>query len=431
MVGLFCGCTGTGASSDGPGAPPDVPEVVLNEVPDLGWATRIVQEPTSFSALMQRDGRERWVRWHAHDWSWDAATAEAHGDWQRRLALLELRADLQHLSTAATERLVTSWQARGTLGDDLGARTVLAMAKVCEAKASSAAASTGEEAVDTELADQVGPLVEGLPPDEAQAVREGARFQQRRWEKAEGGFLEARIRKKKDAGLWMFGDRELERADFVGNLVEVDADGNEVRVWQDPCIPWHGMYSLYKTDHPRAQLAAADPQDLGTSLFSERFVDISQLGLSTTPPTTDDPQAAREEVRVLDATLDATRALLEKEADPDGLALLQQIRPLRRLRQEVLVDRARSDLRAGRVQRAYATLLLARDVTEREIGPANGPALFALLAEANLRAGRSREALDALQPLVARFPETAATREIISDLVVLEGMDRTGDSKEQ
>ena len=128
--------------------------------------------------------------------------------------------------------------------------------------------------------------------------------------------------------------------------------------------------------------------------------------------------------------MDATRAHLEQSASPDGLALLQQIQPLSRLRQEVLVDRARRDLRAGHVQRAYATLLLARDVTERGIGPANGPALYVLLAEANLRAGRTREALDALQPVVDVIPESTATREILSDLVVLEGMDRTGDSKE-
>lgn len=389
-------------------------------MPDLGWATRIVQEPAGFNALMLT-GRDTWIRLHAHDYSWHEVD---HKGWQRRLALLELRLDLQRVATTATDTLVTTWIARGTLEDDLGARTVRAAARACQVQAEAMADGAPPSR------ERIAPLVTDLPADEQRAVLEASRFQQRIWETDDHQPLKAHIQRRHIDGLWMFGPDRPTSSTFVDLYKEPSADEEAGRTWQDPCLAWHGMYALYKTDHPRDGLAAAAPDALSTTLFSARGVDPTQLGLSVDVPDVDDPEAAREEVRRMDHILDGTRALLEAQADPDGLAVLQQVRPLAHLRQDVLVDRARRDLRAGHHRRAYATLLLARDVTEREIGVANGPALFALLAEANLRAGRSREALDALQPLVARFPETAATREIVSDLVVLEGMDRTGDSKE-
>jgi len=117
-------------------------------------------------------------------------------------------------------------------------------------------------------------------------------------------------------------------------------------------------------------------------------------------------------------------------ASDDGAALITEIGLIERLRAEVLVARARRDLRAGHPHRALATLSLARDVTSREIGPSNGLSLIALLAEANLSAGRAREALDALQILTAARPEARGAQELVGDLSVLRGLDRQGDSKE-
>ena len=69
-------------------------------------------------------------------------------------------------------------------------------------------------------------------------------------------------------------------------------------------------------------------------------------------------------------------------------------------------------------------------MTERDVGAANAPALYVLLAEARLKTGRTRQALDALEPLTARVPTVASAKELVGDLAVLESMGRVGDSKE-
>ncbi|MEL6350094.1 MAG: hypothetical protein AAFV53_43745, partial [Myxococcota bacterium] len=75
--------------------------------------------------------------------------------------------------------------------------------------------------------------------------------------------------------------------------------------------------------------------------------------------------------------------------------------------------------------------LMAMDMQGgRQIGALNPPGLFVLLAEANLRTGRSREALDMLDPLKEAYPEVKGLNETLGDLVVLEGLERIGDSKE-
>ena len=77
-----------------------------------------------------------------------------------------------------------------------------------------------------------------------------------------------------------------------------------------------------------------------------------------------------------------------------------------------------------------ATLDLARDVTVRDVGPANKPTLYALQAEVRLRSSRTREALDALQALAGAYPEIGGLRELAGDLAILRALDRSGDSKE-
>ncbi len=397
-----------------PGIPAE-PEVRPAE---LGWATGIVTHPETFSALMDETSREGWIAVHAHDLD-SAKSAFAENSpasaWAS-FARGQERLDLQRLTSEAALRLVRTWEERGSLPEGPGPVFFAAYAATC-----------GHRPADAWVA--------RLPVAE-RAWFEGTAPWPWKSEAADVAQEGARIRYATPPG------EAWKRPPFTDRVVETDGAGQTVRTWQDPCLPSrlapadtgvaHRVLNTYE-DGLELHLNPDHQPDLSKlvhTLFSARGVSTDALGLPDDVPASDDPEAAREEVRALDAVLDATRAHLEQSASPDGLALLQQIQPLSRLRQEVLVDRARRDLRAGHVQRAYATLLLARDVTERGIGPANGPALYVLLAEANLRAGRTREALDALQPVVDVIPESTATREILSDLVVLEGMDRTGDSKE-
>jgi hypothetical protein len=157
---------------------------------------------------------------------------------------------------------------------------------------------------------------------------------------------------------------------------------------------------------------------------------LRKLGLGTNTSASDDADTAREEVRLLDAGLDTWRTELVAEATDEGRGLLDDLGLLERFRQEWLVTRARAALESDHPHQALAYLDLARDVSTREIGPRNSPALMALMAEAHLRLGHTREALDPLQLLADAHPETIGLRETLGDLAVLRGVDRNGDSKE-
>jgi hypothetical protein len=52
------------------------------------------------------------------------------------------------------------------------------------------------------------------------------------------------------------------------------------------------------------------------------------------------------------------------------------------------------------------------------------------MAEAALRTGRAREALDALTPLRDGWPEVLPVIELINDLVVLDSLGEVGQSSE-
>lgn len=145
----------------------------------------------------------------------------------------------------------------------------------------------------------------------------------------------------------------------------------------------------------------------------------------------DDPEAARASLRALDQALDAWRASLDATAPPEGRAVVDELRLAGVLRSRLLVGVAAAALEDARPHQALLMATLARDLQQpRTIGPLNPPALFVVLAEANLRTGRTREALDALQVLAEAWPELVGVDEIVGDLAVLEGLDRQGDSKE-
>ena len=135
--------------------------------------------------------------------------------------------------------------------------------------------------------------------------------------------------------------------------------------------------------------------------------------------------------RSLDAELDAWRVSAAAGASADGRALLDDLRLVDGARARALVDLAVSALDAGRPACALAYGQLALDhESPRAVGPVNSPTLFAVVASAHLRVGRTREALDALDVLDDQWPELAGLDDTLGTLVVLEGLDRRGDSRE-
>jgi hypothetical protein len=136
-------------------------------------------------------------------------------------------------------------------------------------------------------------------------------------------------------------------------------------------------------------------------------------------------------VRALDARLDAWEAEQVAAATPEGQALYRDLQLVPVYRSRLLVEQTRRALQDGRPHQALAIAQRALDVEHaRSVGPINPPELFALLAEANLRTGRTREAKDALAVLLPGWPWLRGLDETLGDLAVLEGIGRGGDSKE-
>ncbi len=159
------------------------------------------------------------------------------------------------------------------------------------------------------------------------------------------------------------------------------------------------------------------------------------LGLPLAPPdagSPDNPDQAQDVLAAFDRALSARADAWSDGAGVEGRDLLEDLRLADVFRSRALVSLARDALLAGQPRSALVFALAARDMgAPRSIGPASPPELFALTAEAQLRAGRSREALDALQVLVQVDPQVLGLAETIGDLSVLETLNRRGDSKER
>jgi hypothetical protein len=166
-------------------------------------------------------------------------------------------------------------------------------------------------------------------------------------------------------------------------------------------------------------------------VIGARAPSLRRLGVGTNPHAGDDPVSAREEVASLDAGLSSWRESIVVDATAEGLAILDDLQLIGRFRQEYLTTRARYALLEARPRQALAYLDAARDPSDPSAGAANSPIFWALLAESQLRTGRAREALDALQVLSGAHPEVLGLREVVGSLAVLRGLDRAGDSKEE
>lgn len=415
LAAALLGCTGS--------PPADAP----SPAPELGWVTTMVGEPSRFSTLMDTSARTGWIALHGHDhltaigaFEADPAPESKVGAQRSWLAEAALHDDLQRLVGKASDRLFSAWEARGALPP--GAIEARALAARCAGMAPPTTLPEGWPALGSGPPDAA--FVEALPPGP--------------WRER----LAAHVTATRSAD-------EL-RALAAKPAVVVAAEGFE-RAWYDPCV--HATLARAARaaagDDPTATMRGWD--DPAGSLFAP-WLDAADLaaqldagaepgagstrleaalGLPAATPDTDDADVARAEIREADARLAAARARLLDGASDDAAALIEQIGALDQLRARVLTARARRDLRAGHARRALATTSMARDVTSRSVGPSNGPALIALLAEANLDTGRAREALDALQILVQARPEAIGAREIVGDLSILRGLDRHGDSKEQ
>lgn len=433
------------ACSGGPTEDPTVAEAAVATVPPadlhgLGWVSRVALQPADFEALVARS-KEGWIALHANDAqaAWTRFGDDRIGRARAAITLAVLYADLSRLSGRVAESLFSQWSAKGGLpaGDD--APMVAALAAAC----------SGGETAGTWANKVKGPadmpiaqvMVQGRFPTEASGSGPyGRRLMVHRTARAslDPAALVAAAR----APVAVVAEKDFERqfwdpcvyrtlSELWLDRAERDLGGSGWKVVAHLAAPSVGLEgSLFApwptTEDLRAELMVAD----GLGLLGSRSPSMRRLGVGTRTSPNDDADAARQEVEALDAGLDAWAKKLDEQAPDEGRALLRDLGLVARFRQEWLVTRARLALAEEHPLMALVYVELARDHAARGIGPANPAALYAVGAEARLRLGHTREALDALHVVVEAHPEVVGLKETLDDLAVLQGISREGDSKE-
>ena len=406
------------------------PQQEVGETPLEGsWIAQVVRDPAAFTQVVDAD-REAWIALHRSDLP-AAAAGGGPAALRARWELADLYADLGRLSALAWQSTAATWESRTGIpkGSALPWFAALAAGELGAAERAGAWLDRAGEAADPAVRRAAAWLAdgaEGPPPADNPLVE--------RW------LAHAAARDGGEAGAL--------REWAASPLLSERGEGGARRDFYDPQALW----TLAERTRPDPE---ALPEGLEGLLFSGcldgadleaerrrlagggapgslcmRGASWEALGLDPLPGAEDDPERARATVRALDRALDPWAAALAESAG-EGRELLDQLGLVPLLRSRALLAMARGALEAEHPRQALALAQLALDLEHpRDLSPVNAPGLFAVLAEAKLLTGHSREALDALQVLVDAYPEAAGVDEIVGDLAILQAMDRRGDSKE-
>ena len=393
------------------------------------WIAQVVGDPAAFTRVVDAD-REAWIALHRSDLP-AAARGEGPAAIRARWELAKLYADLGRLDALAWQSTAATWESRTGIpqGSALPWFAALAAGELGAAERAAAWLTRATDAADPAVRQAAAWLAggaEGAPPADNPLVD--------RW------LLHAAARDGGEAGaLYEWA---------VGPLLSERGEGGAVRKFYDPQVLWTlaertrpapealpgGLEGLLFSGCLEAADLEAEHRRLsdggapGSSCL--RGASWEALGLDLLPGPDDDPERARAAVRALDRVLDPWAVALAESAG-EGRELLDQLGLVPLLRSRVLLAMARGALEAEHPRQALALAQLALDLEHpREISPINAPGLFAVLAEAKLLTGHTREALDTLQVLVDAYPEATGVDEIVGDLAILQAMDRRGDSKE-
>lgn len=348
---------------------------------DSGWIADVVNDPAQFSSRIAAN-REGWIALHQHDWS---RAIQAGGDPAARAhAELALFYDvLGETNDEAWERLSQRWSKRQLPNADLVAQFAEAAAQAM------------------------------IPTAESSQSRLAAGAGAERWavhaEARNTGNVHGVIQRAKTP------------------LVQ-SGSGLSTQQFYDPWI-FETMRSVAVQ-----QGATQPPQDerlFSAAIASGQPFELPPLRGPNGSNNVEDATACREAVRSFDSALSAWELSLSARANVDGRALLSDLRMVAATRSAALTGMAWLALGQDRPACALALTQLALDhEAPRSISPVNSPTLFAVAAAAQLQLGHSREALDALEVLVSTFPPVAPLDETIGTLVVLDGLDRNGESRE-
>ncbi|MCB9794925.1 MAG: hypothetical protein H6741_19675 [Alphaproteobacteria bacterium] len=413
---LILGCTGSADVS----APPTHPL-------DASWPGRLAGDPELFTQTIEAE-REGWIALHANDL--DAALqGDGATDARAKLELAALHADLARLQQLAWTETLSAWAQRGTLPDSPGLAWTGALIALDAGDSEEAQRWLKQAAAgaDPAVADAARALLDH-EPGELIEQRESngliTRYNAHLAARADGERMHPAVQDA-DAPLIVEPGR-TERRYYDPQVYQSLALG-----WRSSDYDWASPMEAQLFTPCLMTAPRSDPKP-GAVLYADCLGANSEvLGVELKLEGADDPEAARELVRAFDKALDPWLATRLATAEPDGAALLRDLDLGAKLRAGVLLTLARQALRQDRPRQAEALSLMAMDAEQGStISPVNLPGLFAVLAEARLRTGHVREALDNLQVLVEAWPEITGLDELVGDLAILRGLDRVGDSKE-
>jgi hypothetical protein len=355
-------------SGDAPPTPPAMPE---------GWPDLLAGDPGALEALVADDA-EGWVALHRGDAP--AGPSDRPAGMRARAEDARVEAALDGATTVAWARLLAAWEAGPGLpeGSALPALAGLAAGGAPPAVPPAVAACAAAHASAVSV-DDIG---RAACPTPLVSEADGARI-----------FPDPLVHRTR-ARLGMGADAGL--------------DGL-------PAIIFSGAWS-----------GADRAADGGVRLDGPT---MAALGIDLSTSATDDADRARASAAALERAMQSWQ---DARADAPGATDVAELSLLAVYRSGLLAASARAHLDAGQPHAATALLQRARDLqAPRVLGPANRPEVLALTAWAALATGRTREALDALAPLRRDRAHVAGLVSAVEDLAVLEGMRRTGDSRER
>lgn len=388
----------TGCGDPAPPAGPTLPDT---------WLQAMIEEPTRFEQLLEQTPREGWIALHRNDAedAWAAfegpdptvRRARARAAWE----MARLHENLARIHESAEFAYLSERRERNP---DEPQSIPIELARDC------AQLGAGTEALGPRRALHLAARESGDPTELLARAQEPVQT-------GEGPVPVAWFDPCLHTTLAQIWDARA--------LRDLDAtQWSEAGAWADG-----GLEStLFAAWLDRIDLRKAMERGASPGSFAAQSPATRALGLPDRVPG--DTRAARGEARTLDDALDAWRQRLDAEAPEAGMTLERDLGLIRRFRQEWLLARGTLALEDGHPAEALVFLDHARDVADRNVGPANSARLFALLAAARFESGRDREALDALHPLSEAHPEVLGLRERLGDLSVLRALTRTGDSKE-
>lgn len=351
---------------------------------DVSWIATVVREPERFATTLEGNGgREAWQAFHRSDWlnvhGTGADTAASVPEHRARAELAVLERLLSRAQGDALLTLADGW-AKHTPDQPVPKWLIASAQRVAELRSDAPAAD--------------------------------------RW-------------RAQAAAAWIIFD-EANPNPFVIDRV-ADMDFESLRAGAGTIGENAVMGSFWDPTRPAAleqrykQVASTA---LGVGLPEDLFGPVVEAAMGSRPAT-DDVEACRAFTVSIDTRLDSWSARLNETASTDGRALLQDLQLVQVGRSRTLTSLAVDAVEHHRTACAlfYAEQALDQ-ASSRQISPVNTPTVFAVLAVANVETGHVREALDALSPLRAAFPESIGVIETIGDLAVQQGLERTGLSRE-